>query len=153
MRGGGGAKPTEHHLILAKYEVVHTTDVSEKYSSSRMLIIFTNKNPEHLRFVFQVRGRPFDSEGRGLENFVGTDYLVLAWAQPINLFSGIQRPEYLFSSPTKCWKSNKKSQGRGEGVGMLVQKRHRAGVAMWFFFIFADYRYMHVHIEYINNYI
>ena len=34
-----------------------------------------------------VRGRLFDSEGKGLLNFVWTDNLFSAWARPGNLFS------------------------------------------------------------------
>ena len=73
------------------------------------------------------KGRPFDSEGRrgGLAYLVGTDFVFLAWACPENLISGIQRPEYLFSSAIKFWKSNKKKITKGGGFGMMVQKGGR----------------------------
>ena len=38
-------------------------------------------------YNWHVRGRPFNSEGGGLSNFVWTD----------NLFSGLAQPENLFS--------------------------------------------------------
>ena len=47
-----------------------------------------------------LRGRPFDPEGGGLANLVGTDYLFSSRARPENLFPGKPRTEYLFSTAT-----------------------------------------------------
>ena len=48
--------------------------------------------------------------GGALAHLVGTDYLFSSRDQPENLFPGIQRTEYLFSTATNFWNSKKKKK-------------------------------------------
>ena len=131
-----------------------------KFNFESMFQQERNLNAPQLRSDIMIqndscfRGRPFDSEeGGGLANFVGTYYLFSAGARSENLFSGIPRPDYLFSSATKFWKSkikkkqppNKKKRHqktpreRGGGVQNIGSEgsRTRTGFSMGFFFIFC----------------
>ena len=108
-----------------------------------------------LNFVCEsdtIRGWPFDSEGGGLANLDGIDYLFSTWAWPENLFSGITKARIFIIISNKILEKQKKKKNRrgGGGDGMLVQKGGRTGFSRWFFFyIFADYRY--VHTVYVNG--
>ena len=63
----------------------------------------------------------FWSGGGGAGKFCRDRIFFSAWGRPENLFSGILRPEYLFSPATKFWKSTppqkKKNTTTTRGVG------------------------------------
>ena len=51
--------------------------------------------------IFQVRGRPFDSEGGGgADTSIGTDYLFSSRARPENLFPGKSSRECVLRTPS-----------------------------------------------------
>ena len=62
-----------------------------------------------------LRGRPFDPEGGGMANLIGTDYLFSSRARPENLFPGKPSTEYFFSTVQNFYEKAKKKVKRGGG--------------------------------------
>ena len=100
-------------LVYLSVYFVSTCPV-QRFMLSAFILQKGKKKPLHLHFYYkEIRADHLflGGGGRGgLANLAGTNYLFSAWTWPENLFSGIPRPEYLFSSATKFWKSKKKSK-------------------------------------------